>query len=47
LSVIGIVISIASPVAWILMYIALGESIGKCKLQPPMQPQVAVPPSVS
>jgi len=38
LSVIGIVISIASPVAWILMYIALGESIGKYELQPPIQP---------
>jgi len=48
LSIVGLFIELATPVAWILMYIALGESIGRHESQPSIQPpQIAVPPSIS
>jgi len=47
LFIIGLFINILSFIAWILMYVALGESIRRLESQPPTQPPVAMPPSIS
>jgi len=47
LFIIGLFVNILSFIAWILMYVALGESIRRHESQPPTQPPVTMPPSIS
>jgi len=47
LFIIGLFVDILSFIAWILMYVALGESIRRLESQPPTQPPAAMPPSIS
>jgi len=47
LFIIGLFVNILWFIAWILMYVALGESIRRHESQPPTQPPVTMPPSIS